>query len=285
MPDGDNVAWYSTIEGIDADTIGHIQTKGWDKKPANEVAIEAIRSHRAAELKLGVPADQILRLPKDMTDATAMKPIWQRLGAPAEAKDYDFSAVEKKGADGSVANAKFIDAMRQTAAELNLPKDAAARIAQSVAKYQDEMEVSGKTEIEAKLAEEKTALAQNWGNKFEANKFIATQAANKLAVAMGKKPEEIASAVSALEGQVGYKAVMEMFLAIGQKMGEDKYVDSGNSNSGVMTREQAVARLNTLKGDENWAARLLKGDTEARKELAALTTLISGDDTAASRAR
>lgn len=266
--------WY---KGADAELIGHIQTKGWDKKQPGEVALEAIKAHRQAEKFIGAPADQLLRLPKE-PGSEEWKGVWQRLGAPADAKDYDFDGVTLKSEDGkSVLNQGFVDTMRNIAAELHLPKDHASRIATAVAKFNADAKVADNADYTAKLAEEKKALDASWGQNKEAFIFAAKQTAN----ALGVTPE----AVTALEKVVGYKAVMDMFLTISKKTGEHKWVESGGPSGGAMTREQAIARKQELMGDKSWADRYLAGDVAANREMTALLTIITGDDTDRSKAR
>lgn len=262
--------WY---DGAPAEIVGHIQTKGWHEKPANEVALAAIAAHREAEKYIGHPADHVLKLPKDAADADGWKTVWNRLGVPADAKDYDFAAV--KFADGSAPTQAFTDWVRATAHQLNIPKDQAASLAGQFVKYLENDAATEATERTAKVAEEQKTLDASWGANKEANLFIAKQAAAKL----GVSPE----AVQALEGQVGYAAVMNMFLAVGQKIGEDKFVSGGIARDGILTREQAVARKAELMADSTWSKRYLDGDAAANREMVALLTLIVGDDTNASR--
>lgn len=263
--------WYA---GADAELIGHIQTKGWHEKPANTVALEAIRAHREAEKFIGVPADQVLRLPKDATDEAGWKALHGRLGVPADAKGYDFTGV--KFADGKEPDASFTDWLGQTALALNVPKDAAARMGQELVKYLENNETTLATERAAKLVEEKAALDTNWGANKDANLFIAKQAAAKL----GVTPE----AIQALEGQIGYAKVMEMFRSIGTKIGEANFIDGGKGpGNGIMTREQAVARKAELMADQAFSKRYLDGDAAAVREMTAVLTLITSDDTEASR--
>src|SRR5262245_18251845 len=118
--------WFT---GMDADLIGHIQTKGWDKLSPEQAAVEITRAHRAAEQHVGVPADQILRLPKDANDAEGWKATFQKLGAPADAKDYDFSSVTF---DDEALSIRFQNAFRETASKLNMPKGMAEEFARSV---------------------------------------------------------------------------------------------------------------------------------------------------------
>src|SRR5205807_108285 len=159
--------------------------------------------------------------------------VWQRLGKPAEAKGYDFTDV--KFSDGTPLEEDFVNAVREAAFKLHLPKDAATSITRAFAKYLDDAEVAEKAEKTAKLAEQKAALKKNWGANEAANMFVAQRAA----AALGIAPET----VSALEGVIGYDKIMEMFRSIGAKIGEDKFITGQQQAAGgAMTREQAIAR-------------------------------------------
>ncbi len=258
-----NTPWY---QGADAEIIGHMQTKGWDKKAANEVALEAIKSFREAEKFIGAPANELLRVPKEVSDEAGWNKVWSRLGKPADPKEYDFSTI--KFADGTPLAEDFTNFMRQQAFKLNMPKEAATAITNEFAKYMESAEMSEKTESAAKIAEERSALARNWGANLEANKFIAQRAA----AALGVDP----ATVAALENVVGYAKVMDMFLNIGQKIGEDKFI-TGNrgEQNGVLTREQAQSRKGELMNDKEWVKSYLAGDTAKKREMTALNTLLS----------
>lgn len=261
-----DAAWYTGVEGMDAEMVGHLQNKGFDKLAAPQAAAALAKSWREAEKLIGVPPEQIIRMPKDpTTDVDGMKAVWQRLGAPKDAKDYDFSKV--LGADGKPASEKFIEALRKTSAELNLPKDTAAKLASSLVKFSDDNSAADGAERTAKLAEEKTALAKNWGANVAAN----TEVAKRAAAALGVKPED----VTALEGVVGYARVMEMFRQIGTKIGEDKFITNNGNPSGVMTREQAVARKAELMKDEGWVEKYMKGGSAENREMQSLIAIIA----------
>lgn len=259
--------WY---EGkADAETVGYFQNRGWDKKDAVTVALEASAAHRAAEKLIGAPADQMIRLPKP-EDAVAVKAMWQRLGAPADAKDYKFDGI--KFADGTELDQKFTDFLRTSFGELHLPQDRASRIAQSIVKYMDAEDAREAADTAATLKTEQDALAKNWGTNSEAFKLVARNTALNL----GIDP----AAVQALEklDKVGFAKVMDMFYKIGQKTGEDKFITNnfGGGAGGIMTREAAIARKAELKRDVAWVNRYLNGDTEAKKEMTSLDTIIVG---------
>ncbi len=258
-------AWYAGK--ADAELIGHMQNRGWHDKPIVDVAIDAIKSHRDAEKLIGAPATQIVRLPTDPKDEAGWKAVWGRLGAPADAKDYDFTTV--KTHDGKDIDTALADALRATVAAVHLPKDAATRVASDLQKHLDQSAINAAADRTAKLQEERTKLQTNWGPNAAANMHVAKQAALALGVSE--------AAVAALEGQIGYAEVMDMFRKIGSKIGEDKFVrDPMNPANNVMTVEQAVARKGELMNDDAWKTRYMAGDNQANREMTALLTIISG---------
>ncbi len=100
--------------------------------------------------------------------------------------------------------------------------------------------------------------------------MVVAQAAVR---ALGVDP----TAVAALEKAVGYAKVMDLFRNIGSKIGEDRFVSGGGSNTGnVMTKEQAIAEKAALKRDEAWVSRYLKGGVEEKRQLNALDRIILG---------
>lgn len=255
-------------KGFEPDALGFLQNRGWDKLDAPAAAKQAITAYREAASKLGVAPERLLQLPENLTDAAAMKPVWQKLGAPADGK-YDFSGL--KNVDGSDFKPEFTEQIGKIAAQFNLTKDAARGVAAEIAKAEGSVAASRAAEAVAKLAEEKVALAKNWGVNFQANEFIAKQAALKL----GVTPEQ----VSALESVVGYSKVMSMFHDLGIKIGEDKYVSStgGTGNNSVMTVEQAMDARKVLMGDNEWVQKYLNGDSEKVARMTALNKIIASN--------
>lgn len=259
-----NSQWFA---GADAELVGHIQTKGWHTKPANEVALEAIKAHREAEKYIGIPADQVARMPKDASDEAGWKALYARLGKPDAADGYDFSTV--KFADGKDLSDDFAAFARNTAHALNLPKDAGTRLAAELAKFIDGADTSAAAEATAKLAEDRAILDKEWGQNKEAHLFVAKQAAAKL----GVDP----AAVAALEGVVGYANVMKMFQKIGAAIGEDKFVANGGDGKGILTKEQATSRKAELMADQAWVKSYFEGDAAKAREMTSLNVVITGD--------
>ena len=264
----DPAPWYQSATGADAEIIGHMQNKGWHNMSPQDAAMAAARSHREAERTMGMRADHdLLPIPKDLTKGD-LNPVWERLGKPKLATDYDFSAVKFK--DGTALDDTFTNFMRERAFNLNLPKNAAADMARGLVEYMDQADATEAAATADAIAQERQSLAKNWGSNFEANKLVAQNAVR----ALGLDP----ATVNALESVIGYSKVMEMFRTVGSKIGEDQFVTGGGQGNGqhnVMSREQATARKAELRNDSSWVSRFLQNDQAARREMAAIDTILS----------
>lgn len=247
--------------------VGHWQNRGLDLTKPDTIAVEMTKAHREAEKLIGAPANEMIRIPK-VGDEVGLKAMWQRLGTPADAKDYDFPVL--KGTDGKVVDEALDTSLRSVFAKANVPKDAAAQIAADVVKHFNGVKDAAAADRTAKLAEEKVALAKNWGANVEANKLVASRAA----AALGVKPE----AIAALEGVIGYAAVMEMMRNIGTKIGEARFIGGDQQQPGILSRDQAVAKKAELMADTAWVARYQKGGDKSAefREMMALNTILSG---------
>ncbi len=258
--------WY---EGkADAETIGWLQNKGWDKDPV-VAAIEASKARREAEKFLGVPAEQLLRLPKDATDEAGWQNVRQRLGAPKEAKEYDFTGV--KFADGSELDQAFTDRMRNALLKAGTPKDAAPGVIKEVVGF---MDAADKAEADARAAtrqSQRTDLAREWGNNAEFNRLTAMQGARR---AVGSD-DEAAKVISAMEDAIGYKSTMEFWRKIGAGTTEDTFHEAGQTGNPV-TMNGARARITELQNDPEWTSRYLKGMAKEKAEMDNLMQLLHG---------
>lgn len=260
--------WYKGK--VDDVMVGIWQNRGLHDKDAATVAIEMTKAHAEASKFLGVPANELARLPK-AGDAEGTKALMQKLGAPADAKDYDFSSVKIGDKPLAEANKALEDMLRATAAGTFMPKDAATKLAGEIVGFLQKQTTAEVAAKEAALLEEKAALAKNWGANAAVNKLMAQNAAKALGI------DE--ATVAALESVAGYSKVMEMFRQIGSKIGEDTFVGggSGAGKGGVMTREQAIAKKNELMADAAWVARYMAGGTTERKEMTDLITIEVGE--------
>jgi hypothetical protein len=263
-------AWFAGK--VDKEITDSWTAKGYDINDPVKVATELTKAYKNAEGLLGRPKDQLIYVPTDFTkEPDAVKAAFQRLGAPVDAKDYDFPALKDK--DGKVTNMALENALRAVSGEALLTKDAASKVAAAVVKTQADAATAQKAEEAAALTTERATLAKNWGVTPERLQEAPNMVVAKAAAAALKITPEI---LNALEKSAGYAKTMEMFREIGARMGEDKFIKTEvDGKTQIASKEAAQARLAELKRDTAWVARLNNGDTAANRELTDLNTIIS----------
>lgn len=250
-------AWYA---GLDADTQAYVTSKGLADKDAAAAFVEAAKSHRAAEQYIGAPADQLVRLPK-AGDAESENAFWTKIGRPADVTGYDLAGVKR--ADGTDISPEDREFYAKTALSLNLPKEAAARLATAVLQRSEAGDAARAQETQAATEAEFNALKTEWGQNFDVNRTFAERAFTGLAQAAGLSQEAMTKAVQELSTAVGRVNAMKLMFTIGRTMGEDTFHGGNRTPSdtkGPMAPAEAAAELNRLKTDSEWARKLLAGD-------------------------
>lgn len=259
--------WYAGAN-LDAETVGYLQNRGWDKD-VNVAALGAVKAHREAEQHLGVPADRIIRLPKDANDEAGWKAVWNKLGTPADEKGYDFSTVKR--ADGSPLNPAEVERFSKLALKSNLSKPAAAEFVKSLVAVAETTQAEAATTRAHQVAEQQAALAKEWGTSAPLNQHHADTAATRLGLA----PEQVA----ALNNALGVDKAQEMLRKVGQHIGEDRWEENPRNSGGgsqVFTREQALARKTELLSDPDWTTKWQNGSAAHNKEMLNLNSIIVG---------
>jgi len=257
--------WHT---GIESEIIGHWQAKGWDISDPKIVATEATRAYKGVEKFIGTDPSQMLRVPKDATDTAGWKAFYQRLGAPSDAKEYDFSAV--KHVNDKAPDASLVEAIRGIADQFHVPKDRAADLLKAVIKHMDDGQAAALATSKAALDAERATLDKSWGLNKEINRLEALKGANKL----GFTAED----VSNLEKSVGYAKTMEALRRVGVAGREADFVEGGAVNGRPATNEAAAARRAQLMNDDGFNKRYLAGDVQAVNEMRQLNAQIEGYD-------
>lgn len=272
--------WYGVLAN---EALGHVQSRGWDKLDATAAALEAVKGHVSATQMLGVPVDQLIRMPKDAADEAGWKAVWSKLGAPDKPEGYSFEGISFEDESSTTA---FVGKMREAAAKLNVPAPMAAALAKAAFEHITGLVSAADAESAAAVQEAEAALKQNWGQNYDANKFVSDRGAQVIAERMGarlgaKVPELVQLARDSGFGEV----VAEMMRVVGAGYGEDKIVTSPTGGGNAMTRDQAMARKAELmgngrmgSGDVEFQKRYQAGDAAARREILALNTLIAGTE-------
>lgn len=234
---------------LNEDTRGYVQTKGF-KDPAT-----VLDSYRNLEKLMGAPKERLLKLPEKDDDAQGWGEVYDRLGRPRDAKEYDIKLPEGMQDD------KFAQWAKSAFHELGISKKAGDKLA---GKWSEYIAGTQKVSVEAqqaKVAEEGTNLKKEWGAAYEQNVNAAKNAAAVFAV----KGEII----DKIEGALGFAETMKLFQNIGVKMGEDKFV-SGQSRqtdfTGALAPEAARYRIKALQSDPEFVKKYTSGDLSSREE-------------------
>jgi hypothetical protein len=260
--------WYS---GFDADTQNYITSRGLSDKDPSDAFLEAAKAHREAQAYIGVPKEQLLKLPKADAPPEEWDAVYQRLGYSANADDYKLDGVE--------AEDSFKDFIRERAKELHLSPENTSKLAESIKKFNADSGAASTADAQAEATKAMEQLRQSWGPNYEANKVIADNAYAAMMAAAGFDQTKMTAAIQKLGESVGKAETMQMLLAVGQKLGEDKFVGGGGpgGNLGPRNAEQAVARIAELKADTTWVARYLAGGAAENKEMNDLHVLAYGN--------
>lgn len=245
-------SWHS---GYDADTKGFLANKGWDKLETPDKALpEIIRSFRDTEKFIGAPSNELLRLPKDADDKT-LNGIYDRLGRPSEPKGYGL-----KHADGT--DPKFVEASWAAFHKAGLNPKQAQGIVDWFTGYMGESQKATDAAYNVAVEAETAKLKQEWGAAGEKNEAVAKEVFKMLSKETGIDGKFI----DAMEKAVGYAQTMKFFHKLGAMFGEDRFIGAGGGKFGDAKSAQAAqSEIDGLKNDAQFKAKLMSGDTEAKK--------------------
>ena len=238
--------------GFDDDTKGWLTGMGVDKLPERDALAKVIPMYRSAEQKLGVPADQLLRLPKDDNDAEGFKAIMSKLGAPETPDGYGI-----KVQDGQ--SDEFLKTATGWFHELGVPKRQAEGLAGKWNEYITSQQIAREEQLNTKAEKEIHALKTEYGQDFDKN----VELARRVRRASGLTDQE----AQQIEDTIGVGRAMKMFAELGRSMGEHRFVGGeGSGQTFGMSPEGARARITDLKKDGAWMSAYLAGDADKKAE-------------------
>lgn len=249
--------WFETL---DAEHLEHATAKGWNK-PAADVVGSILQSHRALERMVGVPADQVLKLPKDASDPTYQAAFDRivSMSVPQNADGYKIDGVKFK--DGTDLSADDLAFVRTVAAKYKLPESAARGLAVELAARSDAFEASDAERVNLGRVANDTALTSAWGVDKSQKQFAASQAVDALK-ALGMHVADGAG----MEPQA-YVAHMNALVALAGQLSEHAILRGGGQPSDPttgMTPQTARARFDELKANPEWIVKALTpGTSEA----------------------
>lgn len=249
-------AWH---ESFDADTKTWLGGMGLDKLPEREALTKVLPMYRSAEQKLGVPADQVLRLPGKDAKPEDWRSVWQKLGAPEKPEGYDFGEQLKDD--------KIATSFRAKAHELGVPAPMAKAITEWFTGESGALREAQEAAFDQQADADIAALKTEWGNDYDKNLDLA----KRVRKAMGVTEEEAV----ALERAIGLKRAAQVFSKFGGALGEHRFSggQEGGQGFGGMSPEAARARIADLRKDSEWMAKYTAGDAEKKAEFTRLNQI------------
>lgn len=209
---------------------------------------QIVERYQNLEKLRGVPEDRLLRLPEKMEGDEA-RSVFQRLGAPKEAKGYELPTNE-------TTDKGFNDWAQNTFYDMNITKSQGQGLANKFNEY-----VAAQTKAQSEAAQvnrsnQDQALRKEWGGNYEKNVEIAKQGVKILGLD--------SKTLDLMETIQGRDQLFKTLHKIGVGVGESTFVDGQQAS--VETPEQAETKIKELMNDKKFAKRMSKGEVDARSE-------------------
>jgi hypothetical protein len=243
-------SWFA---GLDGDTQGWLENKGWT---AEDGLTQMVRAHRSLEGMIG--RDKVV-WPKDAQDKTAWAEIHRRMGVPASWEDYGLVPLGPDGKPDTAADRGYADGMAQVLHKLGIGKETATALATEHAKLQAVLTAADNDAFQRTSAQDFDNLRREWGGEAD-HRLAAAQRASR---AFGLEP----ATMGKIERAIGTRAMLTLLSEIGTAISEDRGSGTGGFGAGGwLTPEAANARLVELRGDKDWTRRYFAGDKSAIAE-------------------
>jgi hypothetical protein len=235
---------------------GYAETKGWENIDS------AVDSYRNFEKLQGVPAEQIIKMPKP-GDKEAWAQVYTKLGRPEQPDHYKLPVPEgDKGEFAKLAQGWFH--------ELGLSTDQGRTLAGKWNEFVTAQTAQAATSLAAAQQTAVVELKKEWGAAHPQNEAIA----NRTAEAFGMTQENLV----ALRDVMGPAAAMKFLYSIGSRMGEDNFITGGQQGfKGVMTPGAAQAKIKALKADPDFVQKYSNGGAKETEEMVLLLKLAYPD--------
>lgn len=239
---------------------------GWEPDlRANQSIVNAkdpqaiARMYLDAEKRLGVPPDQLVRLPTKPDDKEALGAIYSKLGAPDKPEGYKIELGDQATEADKARGGRFAKTMFEAGP---FP---ATMVETALNFWKAEIAAEDASLVEASktaVTDAETSLKKEWGAAYAENSKAVGEAVTKYG---GPELEK-----ELFAGQMGNSPALARMLAkMISQMGEGTGSGSGNPDTGAraMTPDQAKAARLTLENDPQQSKILRDGSHPQHKAI------------------
>lgn len=213
--------------------------KGW-KDPSG-----AVREYANMEKILGEKSNAVV-IPTDKSSDADWEAFLGRL-RPADKAAYK---IEGLGNDG------LQDKSVEWFYKAGITPKQAQMLASDFKAFLDESSAMDDTTFGENSRKDMEALKTSWGKDFDDNMVLVAQGASYAAKNFGITAEN----AGAVERAIGTKNLLTMLQTYGKLTGEATLpTDGNNSDDNVTDPKTAIAKINQLKGDPEWRAKVAGG--------------------------
>lgn len=253
--------WYG--EGIDA------SVKTWADGKQYKDAATALAAHMNAEKMIGVPADQLIRKPKDANDAEGIKAYRAALGVPDAAEKYEIQS------PNGPAGSDFTKWASNTFLDAGIPKEAAGIIVAKWNEFATAQLAAMDTQAKTEFANGMVQLKDQWGGAYDERVELAKRALRTFGTEIGITEIGDAGFQALEKGAGGGIQLIKLLAAVGARTSEDKF-QGGATPQFAMTKEAADAKIAELRADKTWSSAYLDGDKNKQAEMLKLQEISAG---------
>lgn len=256
----------SWADSLDAEMKPWVSGMGLDKLPPDQALAKVLPMYRGAEQKLGVPADQVLRLPGKDAKPEDWRAVYTKLGAPEKPEDYELTPPEGH-------NDEFLKVAAGWFHKHGVPKNMASALATEWNEYVSAQQVAADGQWNQRFDSEINALKGEWkGDEYDKNVDLA----KRVMRSTGWTNEQL----GAMEKALGPKAFLQGFAKFGSLVGEHRFVGGQEAGNFGMTPEAAKQRITDLQKDAAWTASYASGDADKKAEWTRLHQFAYGTELA-----
>lgn len=259
---GTQTAWY--------DSFKDPGVKEWLKSYNDAYPDPEAVATKALNLEKFLGAEKAGRgvvLPKADAKQEEWREFYKKVGgAPAEPDGYKLPETIKPEIATEMNADPMIAAFREHASKSGMPQMFFQDAVQWYADQMNQRMEQSVKDFSARSEKDMEELKAEWrGVEFDKNTELGRRAAEQFLPHENK--DEFIDKMSRIEGALGTKETMKLWAAIGAALGEHSFESGeGGSHPTGMTPEAARVRIDSLKKDSGFTAKLMNNDADSKAE-------------------